>query len=492
MKQLILLFVGLCLAIVIEAQVVKTVDVTAGNLNTLLTPTEISTITSLTLKGTINAWDVQTIQNQMPLLSELDLGQTTITATIIPGTANFPANWFPGPSKWKNSLNYGGLNKPLLTRIELPFTLEVIGSGAFSGCSGLTSITIPPTVTTIGWSAFDGCKGLTSITIPPSVTDVNEWAFSNCGGLTEFSISGSMTSIVKGMFAGCSGLTSVTIPSSVTSIGQSAFTNCTGLTSILLPTTVENIGAFAFWECKNLTSIYSYRNVPAQISNIFDQIIKSTCILYVPFGSRTLYAAADEWKDFINIVELPDVILSSTNINIAGSPSSIATVELNSNVTWSAICDQSWLKLNTTSGNGNYTLGFIADANPNFVNRTASVTISAPGVGSKTIVITQQTLTVGLIETEQNIAQLKCYPNPFAGEITINIQNPKQARIKVDIYNMSGQLIKNLLISSTNEQENLRWNGTNEAGQKVSSGMYICKMNNKSKQLIFEGSKRSK
>jgi len=70
-------------------------------------------------------------------------------------------------------------------------------------------------------------------------------------------------------------------------------------------------------------------------------------------------------------------------------------------------------------------------------------------------------------------------------EMTIEIQNPRQAKMTVDIYNVAGQLIKNLLIGSINEQVNLMWNGTNDKGQQVQPGVYICKVNNQSRQLIY-------
>jgi len=484
MKQLILLFIGLSITILLQAQVLKNVHVTAGGLYEALTATELSSITNLTLTGTINAWDIETIQG-IPLLTELDLSQTTITATTIPGIANFPANWFPGPSIWKNSLNYGGLRKPLLTSLKLPSTLEVIGSDGFSGCSGLTSITIPPTVTTIGWSAFEGCSGLTSIAIPPSVTDINKYAFSYCSGLTEVSIPTSMTSISTGMFQGCSGLTSLTIPSSVTRIGNSAFTLCIGLTSLVIPPSVESIGNIAFFGCKNLTSIYSYRPVPINTANSFDDVIKSKCKLYVPFGSEALNAATEEWKGFTNIVGMPELKLSQTTANVEAKQGSTATVEITSNVPWTASSDQTWLTVYPTSGTGNQAFAFIADANPTSAARIATVTLNATGVDSQTIVVTQQTIPTGLNETEQNIAQFKCYPNPFMREMTIEIQNPRQAKMTVDIYNVAGQLIKNLLIGSINEQVNLMWNGTNDKGQQVQPGVYICKVNNQSRQLIY-------
>ncbi|MEG2541345.1 MAG: leucine-rich repeat domain-containing protein, partial [Clostridia bacterium] len=47
--------------------------------------------------------------------------------------------------------------------IVLPNTLMSIGSGAFSGCSGLTSITIPSSVTSIDSEAFAYCRGLKTI-----------------------------------------------------------------------------------------------------------------------------------------------------------------------------------------------------------------------------------------------------------------------------------------------------------------------------------------
>ena len=49
---------------------------------------------------------------------------------------------------------------------------DVIGSFAFSGCSGLTSLNLPAGITEIRYHAFYGCSGLTSINIPSSVTEI--------------------------------------------------------------------------------------------------------------------------------------------------------------------------------------------------------------------------------------------------------------------------------------------------------------------------------
>ena len=233
----------------------------------------------------------------------------------------------------------------------IPNGVTSIGSNAFSGCNGLTSVTIPSSVTSIGSSAFSGCNGLTSVTIPNSVTSIGIRAFHGCYRLTTVTIPNSLTSIGREAFYGCSSLTSVTIPNSVTSIGSSAFSGtawynnqpdglvyagkiaykykgmmpantsviikdgtlgitseafsgCSGLTSITIPNSVTSIGGYAFEKCSDLTSIISQINNPFEINSVFASIY-STATLTVPFGTKSLYEAANGWKMFSKIIESP-------------------------------------------------------------------------------------------------------------------------------------------------------------------------------------------
>ena len=61
---------------------------------------------------------------------------------------------------------------------------DVIGSYAFSGCSGLTSLTLPDGITEIYNGTFYGCSGLTSLTLPAGITEIDSEAFYGCSGLT--------------------------------------------------------------------------------------------------------------------------------------------------------------------------------------------------------------------------------------------------------------------------------------------------------------------
>lgn len=69
------------------------------------------------------------------------------------------------------------------------------------------------------------------------------------------------------------------------------------------------------------------------------------------------------------------------------------------------------------------------------------------------------------------------YPNPFNPTTTINYSIKERAHVTLKIYNVSGQLMKTLV----NEEKapglfTIQWNGKNNAGDPVASGVYFCRM----------------
>jgi hypothetical protein len=146
-----------------------------------------------------------------------------------------------------------------------------------------------------------------SFIIPSSVTTICNYAFSNCAYLTNIAIPTTVTAIEEGVFLYCYGLTSVKIPSGVASIGRNLFAYCDKLTSITIPSSVTSIGSWAFMGCSGLTSIYSYTKSLIDLnysSDVFSGVNKKSCTLYVPYGSKAAYQAANQWKDFENIIEV--------------------------------------------------------------------------------------------------------------------------------------------------------------------------------------------
>jgi len=69
------------------------------------------------------------------------------------------------------------------------------------------------------------------------------------------------------------------------------------------------------------------------------------------------------------------------------------------------------------------------------------------------------------------------YPNPFNPVTTIQYQLPRRERVQLTIYNMMGQRVVTLVDS---EQEPgyyvVEWDGRNQAGQEVSTGIYIYQL----------------
>jgi hypothetical protein len=72
------------------------------------------------------------------------------------------------------------------------------------------------------------------------------------------------------------------------------------------------------------------------------------------------------------------------------------------------------------------------------------------------------------------------YPNPFNPETTISFSVGTQSHtenIQIDIFNIKGQKIRNLLDDTFSPgQHKVVWNGTNDNGQAVPSGIYFYRM----------------
>ncbi len=70
------------------------------------------------------------------------------------------------------------------------------------------------------------------------------------------------------------------------------------------------------------------------------------------------------------------------------------------------------------------------------------------------------------------------YPNPFNPTTTIKFYLPINKQISLTVYNALGQKVKTLINNEllTAGEHSVQWDGTNNAGQKVASGMYIYEL----------------
>jgi len=98
--------------------------------------------------------------------------------------------------------------------------------------------------------------------------------------------------------------TSITLKEGTLGVADKAFYECDKLTAIIIPEGVTTIGSYAFYNCSGLTSVTVKTKEPLCINDLtFTNRTNAT--LYVPAGSKATYEAADYWKQFKEIVEMP-------------------------------------------------------------------------------------------------------------------------------------------------------------------------------------------
>ena len=80
---------------------------------------------------------------------------------------------------------------------------------------------------------------------------------------------------------------------------------------------------------------------------------------------------------------------------------------------------------------------------------------------------------------------MNLYPNPFNPTLTIQYNLDIQQDVVIDIYNILGQKVNQLL-----DQEmmpgyhSIQWNGVNDQGVPVGSGIYLVKISSENKSYL--------
>ena len=82
------------------------------------------------------------------------------------------------------------------------------------------------------------------------------------------------------------------------------------------------------------------------------------------------------------------------------------------------------------------------------------------------------------------------YPNPFNNSIILDYILFKDSNVKIVIFDIYGNLIKNLFAGEqTTGLKSIKWNATNNKGKIVSAGTYIVRIRTedftKTKKMIF-------
>jgi hypothetical protein len=94
-------------------------------------------------------------------------------------------------------------------------------------------------------------------------------------------------------------------------------------------------------------------------------------------------------------------------------------------------------------------------------------------------------------ELENQIPQqfnlVQNFPNPFNSQTNIQFEIPINSKIRLDIFNILGQKVRTLL----NDQKSpgyysISWNGENDFGETVNSGIYLLKLNSEKYSSVMK------
>ena len=77
------------------------------------------------------------------------------------------------------------------------------------------------------------------------------------------------------------------------------------------------------------------------------------------------------------------------------------------------------------------------------------------------------------------VTTLTNYPNPFNPTTTIAFNLVKTSKVTIEVYNLTGKKVRTLVNEVRPAGDNtVVWNGANDNGKTVASGIYLYKIKN--------------
>ncbi|MBP5498708.1 MAG: leucine-rich repeat domain-containing protein [Muribaculaceae bacterium] len=171
----------------------------------------------------------------------------------------------------------------------------------------MATITVPDNLRDIAYQAFENTAWLNNA--PDGVVYLGKVAYCYKGEMpagTSITLRDGTLATAEGAFESQDNLTGVTLPNTLSVIGGYAFCWSRGLKSINFPNSIIEIEDGAFDNCTGLENIFSEIIRPANVRlryGVFYDVPTATCVLHIPVGALGRYGAAEQWKDFVNMVE---------------------------------------------------------------------------------------------------------------------------------------------------------------------------------------------
>lgn len=135
-----------------------------------------------------------------------------------------------------------------------------IGIDAFNTCSNLINIQLPDTIQDIGTNAFINCSKI-NIDIPKDIISLSASAFKGCTNIDHVTINGiDGVTICDSAFQNCTNISSVDLGKNVLSVGNNVFTGCTKIKTATLPQSILK---------NSLTSTYGFQGSKTSLLSVY-------------------------------------------------------------------------------------------------------------------------------------------------------------------------------------------------------------------------------
>ena len=185
-----------------------------------------------------------------------------------------------------------------VTAITVSENVQIIESGAFSGCNNLTELTLPFTGESLSSSTafkhifggadvpqslkkvtitnqnkvvdsvFSGCNHIETIVYKKTLNYIGASSFKGCEALFTFNsktegtinLSGNMDSIGARAFEDCASIQRIIFSDEILTINDYAFSGCRSIESLKLTNRITKIGAYAFQDLKQIQEIVVFNS----------------------------------------------------------------------------------------------------------------------------------------------------------------------------------------------------------------------------------------
>ena len=233
-----------------------------------------------------------------------------------------------------NPLNYA---KELLINGSYPTSITFtknVKPRALINAQWLEVVDIQEGVTSIGAGAFMNCKKLAIVSLPPTLTSIGDDAFNGCEIMQAPSLPNGLLSIGKNAFFNCKGksFTKISIPANCL-IGTGAFKLCSELITVSqMPANMTTIPNNSFENCYKLKNI----TIPKTVTTIGNSAFRNCVALTnIPYGETSAITEIGENAFFgctgFTEVEIKNPVSTIKNYAFKGC-SNITTVNLPSTI----------------------------------------------------------------------------------------------------------------------------------------------------------------